>query len=236
MPMGSQQPLATLYLLGMLVASVLAESRDTITLPCRPAPPPHCSSNITGLILTRDGGVSNDETEIFRPSGGDMRDIARCQIAGTVVSTQLFLNGSLAEEEVVIRSVNFRKNAKSICVQLNTSVEINCTGAGHCNISRAKWNNTLKQIASKLREQFGNRTIIFKQSSGGVPEFVTHSFNCGGEFFYCDSTQLFNSTWFNSTWSGTKGSGLNDIFEAQKIEWHELEVLFQGPGHHHHHH
>nr|3TYG_A Chain A, Envelope glycoprotein gp160 [HIV-1 unknown group] len=193
---------------------------DTITLPCRPAPPPHCSSNITGLILTRDGGNSNNESEIFRPGGGDMRDIARCQIAGTVVSTQLLLNGSLAEEEVVIRSVNFTDNAKSICVQLNTSVEINCTRPNnntrpgeiigdirqaHCNISRAKWNNTLKQIASKLREQFGNnKTIIFKQSSGGDPEIVTHSFNCGGEFFYCDSTQLFNSTWFNSTWSGTK--------------------------------
>nr|3DNL_B Chain B, HIV-1 envelope glycoprotein gp120 [HIV-1 M:B_HXB2R]3DNL_E Chain E, HIV-1 envelope glycoprotein gp120 [HIV-1 M:B_HXB2R]3DNL_H Chain H, HIV-1 envelope glycoprotein gp120 [HIV-1 M:B_HXB2R]3DNN_B Chain B, HIV-1 envelope glycoprotein gp120 [HIV-1 M:B_HXB2R]3DNN_E Chain E, HIV-1 envelope glycoprotein gp120 [HIV-1 M:B_HXB2R]3DNN_H Chain H, HIV-1 envelope glycoprotein gp120 [HIV-1 M:B_HXB2R]3DNO_B Chain B, HIV-1 envelope glycoprotein gp120 [HIV-1 M:B_HXB2R]3DNO_E Chain E, HIV-1 envelope len=114
-----------------------------------------------------------------------------------VVSTQLLLNGSLAEEEVVIRSVNFTDNAKTIIVQLNTSVEINCTGAGHCNISRAKWNNTLKQIASKLREQFGNnKTIIFKQSSGGDPEIVTHSFNCGGEFFYCNSTQLFNSTWF----------------------------------------
>lgn len=152
-----------------------------------------------------------------------------------VVSTQLLLNGSLAEEEVVIRSVNFTDNAKTIIVQLNTSVEINCTrpnnntrkririqrGPGrafvtigkignmrqaHCNISRAKWNNTLKQIASKLREQFGNnKTIIFKQSSGGDPEIVTHSFNCGGEFFYCNSTQLFNSTWFNSTWS-TEGS------------------------------
>nr|AAB59873.1 envelope polyprotein [Human immunodeficiency virus 1]prf//1103299B env gene [Human immunodeficiency virus 1] len=152
-----------------------------------------------------------------------------------VVSTQLLLNGSLAEEEVVIRSANFTDNAKTIIVQLNQSVEINCTrpnnntrksiriqrGPGrafvtigkignmrqaHCNISRAKWNNTLKQIDSKLREQFGNnKTIIFKQSSGGDPEIVTHSFNCGGEFFYCNSTQLFNSTWFNSTWS-TEGS------------------------------
>nr|Q70626.1 RecName: Full=Envelope glycoprotein gp160; AltName: Full=Env polyprotein; Contains: RecName: Full=Surface protein gp120; Short=SU; AltName: Full=Glycoprotein 120; Short=gp120; Contains: RecName: Full=Transmembrane protein gp41; Short=TM; AltName: Full=Glycoprotein 41; Short=gp41; Flags: Precursor [Human immunodeficiency virus type 1 lw12.3 isolate]AAA76690.1 envelope glycoprotein [Human immunodeficiency virus 1]ADW78900.1 envelope glycoprotein [synthetic construct] len=152
-----------------------------------------------------------------------------------VVSTQLLLNGSLAEEEVVIRSANLTDNVKTIIVQLNQSVEINCTrpnnntrkririqrGPGrtfvtigkignmrqaHCNISRAKWNNTLKQIASKLREQYGNnKTIIFKQSSGGDLEIVTHSFNCGGEFFYCNSTQLFNSTWFNSTWS-TEGS------------------------------
>nr|AAF25627.1 envelope polyprotein variant [Human immunodeficiency virus 1] len=153
-----------------------------------------------------------------------------------VVSTQLLLNGSLAEEEVVIRSVNFTDNAKTIIVQLNTSVEINCTkpnnntrkririhrGPGrafvtvgkignmrqaHCNISRAKWSNTLKQIASKLREQFGNnKTIIFKQSSGGDPEIVTHSFNCGGEFFYCKSTQLFNSTWSTKGSNNTEGS------------------------------
>nr|QOL03987.1 envelope glycoprotein [Human immunodeficiency virus 1] len=140
-----------------------------------------------------------------------------------VVSTQLLLNGSLAEEEVMIRSENFTNNAKTIIVQLNQSIEINCTrpsnntrkginiGPGrafyatgdiigdirqaHCNISEAKWNNTLKQVVIKLREQFRNKTIIFQQHSGGDPEIVTHSFNCGGEFFYCNTTKLFNSTW-----------------------------------------
>nr|ALD52252.1 envelope glycoprotein [Human immunodeficiency virus 1] len=141
-----------------------------------------------------------------------------------VVSTQLLLNGSLAEEQVVIRSENFTNNAKTIIVQLNESIVINCTrpnnntrkgihmGPGkafyttgeiigdirqaHCNISGTKWNNTLKLIVEKLREQFGgNKTIIFEPPSGGDPEIVTHSFNCGGEFFYCNSTQLFNSTW-----------------------------------------
>nr|APX60522.1 envelope glycoprotein [Human immunodeficiency virus 1] len=144
-----------------------------------------------------------------------------------VVSTQLLLNGSLAEEEVVIRSSNFTDNAKIIIVQLNESVQINCTrpsnntrksiniGPGrafyatgdiigdirqaHCNISREKWNSTLEQIAKKLREQFRNKTIEFKPSSGGDPEIEMHSFNCGGEFLYCNTTQLFNSTWFSST-------------------------------------
>nr|AEN24408.1 envelope glycoprotein [Human immunodeficiency virus 1] len=151
-----------------------------------------------------------------------------------VVSTQLLLNGSLAEEEVVIRSENFTDNAKTIIVQLNDSVVINCTrpnnntrkgitiGPGsvfytgeiigdirqaHCNLSSAKWNNTLKQKVIKLREQFGNKTIVFNQSSGGDPEIVLHSFNCGGEFFYCNTTQLFNSTWnINDTWNGTTES------------------------------
>nr|WMD29711.1 envelope glycoprotein [Human immunodeficiency virus 1] len=142
-----------------------------------------------------------------------------------VVSTQLLLNGSLAEEDVVIRSANFSDNSKTIIVQLKEAVEINCTrpnnntrkgihmGPGkvfyatdiigdirqaHCNISRAKWNNTLKQIVRKLREQFSNKTIVFNHSSGGDPEIVMHTFNCGGEFFYCNTTQLFNSTWNNT--------------------------------------
>nr|AAG22516.1 envelope protein [Human immunodeficiency virus 1] len=148
-----------------------------------------------------------------------------------VVSTQLLLNGSLAEEEVVIRSENFSDNAKTIIVQLNESVAINCIrpnnntrksihiGPGrafytgdiigdirqaHCNVSRAKWNDTLERIIIKLRKQFGNKTIVFKQSSGGDVEIEMHSFNCGGEFFYCNTTQLFNSTWnVNGTWNGT---------------------------------
>nr|APX57793.1 envelope glycoprotein [Human immunodeficiency virus 1]APX57844.1 envelope glycoprotein [Human immunodeficiency virus 1]APX57888.1 envelope glycoprotein [Human immunodeficiency virus 1] len=147
-----------------------------------------------------------------------------------VVSTQLLLNGSLAEAgEIMIRSDNFSDNAKTIIVQLNTTVKINCTrpnnntrrsvhvGPGaslfttgeiigdirqaHCSLSREEWNKTLQQIAVKLNRQF-NRTIVFNRSSGGDIEIVKHSFNCGGEFFYCDTTQLFNSTWkLNSTWN-----------------------------------
>nr|URX42921.1 envelope glycoprotein [Human immunodeficiency virus 1]URX43314.1 envelope glycoprotein [Human immunodeficiency virus 1] len=145
-----------------------------------------------------------------------------------VVSTQLLLNGSLAEEEVVLRSSNFTDNSKNIIVQLTKPVNITCVrpsnntrksihmGPGkvfyttgdiigdirqaHCNISKADWNNTLRQIAKKLKEQYSNKTIVFEPSSGGDPEIVMHSVNCGGEFFYCNSTQLFNSTWDNSTW------------------------------------
>nr|ALD52285.1 envelope glycoprotein [Human immunodeficiency virus 1] len=143
-----------------------------------------------------------------------------------VVSTQLLLNGSLAEKEVVLRSENFTNNAKTIIVQLNESVVINCTrpnnntrqrlsiGPGrafyatrniigdirqaHCNLSGADWNNTLQKIVEKLTKQFVNKSIIFKPSSGGDPEIVMHSFNCGGEFFYCNTTQLFNSTWLSN--------------------------------------
>nr|AKR68451.1 envelope glycoprotein [Human immunodeficiency virus 1]AWD41289.1 envelope glycoprotein [Human immunodeficiency virus 1] len=138
-----------------------------------------------------------------------------------VVSTQLLLNGSLAEKEVVIRSENFSDNAKTIIVQLNKSVEMNCTrpnnntrksipiGPGrawyatgeiigdirqaHCNISRTDWNSTLEQVVDKLRKQFNNKTIIFNSSSGGDPELAMLSFNCGGEFFYCNTTKLFNT-------------------------------------------
>nr|AXP17689.1 envelope glycoprotein [Human immunodeficiency virus 1] len=161
-----------------------------------------------------------------------------------VVSTQLLLNGSLAEEEIVIRSENISNNAKTIIVQLNETIVINCTrpnnntrksipiGPGralyatgqiigdirqaHCNISREQWNKTLGQVAIKLREQFKNKTIVFNRSSGGDPEITMISFNCGGEFFYCDSTPLFNSTWPNngSIWdnnSNTTGSNSSAV-------------------------
>nr|QQX37222.1 envelope glycoprotein [Human immunodeficiency virus 1] len=148
-----------------------------------------------------------------------------------VVSTQLLLNGSLAEEEVVIRSENLTNNARTIIVQLTKPVAINCTrpnnntrksihiGPGrafyatgdiignirqaHCNLSKTQWNYTLVQVAKKLGEQFRNKTIVFNHSSGGDPEIVMHSFNCGGEFFYCNTTPLFSSTWNSSTWNSS---------------------------------
>nr|APD77724.1 envelope glycoprotein [Human immunodeficiency virus 1] len=148
------------------------------------------------------------------------------------VSTQLLLNGSLAEEEVVIRSANFSDNARTIIVHLNESVQINCTrpnnntrkgisiGPGaaiyatgqiigdirqaYCSLNKTQWNNILRHTAEKLGEQFKNKTIKFKQPAGGDPEIVMHSFNCGGEFFYCNTSKLFNSTWNNnSTWNST---------------------------------
>nr|ACN86815.1 envelope glycoprotein [Human immunodeficiency virus 1] len=170
---------------------------------------------------------------------GTCKDVSTVQCTHgikPVVSTQLLLNGSLAEEEIVIRSENFTNNAKTIIVQLNETIEINCTrpnnntrkgihiGPGrafyatekitgdirqaHCNISGTKWNNTLRQVAIKLREQFGNKTIIFNRSSGGDLELVMHIFTCGGEFFYCNTTKL-----FNSTWNSTEGS-VNDTIEG----------------------
>nr|AYX67545.1 envelope glycoprotein [Human immunodeficiency virus 1] len=145
-----------------------------------------------------------------------------------VVSTQLLLNGSLAEGDIIIRSENLTANHKTIIVHLNESVKIVCTrpnnntrrsiriGPGqtfyatgdiigdirqaHCNISGQKWNKTLQQVVRKLKEHFPNKTIIFNNASGGDLEITTHSFNCRGEFFYCNTSALFNSTYYpNST-------------------------------------
>nr|ADU60722.1 envelope glycoprotein [Human immunodeficiency virus 1] len=139
-----------------------------------------------------------------------------------VVSTQLLLNGSLAEKEIIIRSENLTNNAKTIIVHLNESVGIVCTrpnnntrksiriGPGqtfyatgaiigdirqaHCNINESEWNKTLEMVKKKLEEHFPNKTIVFNTSSGGDLEITTHSFNCRGEFFYCNTTNLFNNT------------------------------------------
>nr|AFV34134.1 envelope glycoprotein [Human immunodeficiency virus 1] len=156
-----------------------------------------------------------------------------------VVSTQLLLNGSLAEEEIIVRSENLTNNAKTIIVHLNKSVEIVCTRPGnntrksirigpgqtfyatgdiigdirqaHCNISSTDWKETLHNVSKKLAEHFQNKTIKFESSSGGDLEIITHSFNCRGEFFYCNTTGLFNSTYMpNGTFNGTfNGTGSN---------------------------
>nr|UMQ73175.1 envelope glycoprotein [Human immunodeficiency virus 1] len=143
-----------------------------------------------------------------------------------VVSTQLLLNGSLAEEEILIRSENLTNNAKTIIVHLNQSVEIKCIRPGnnqrtsvsigpgqvfyktgdiigdirqaYCEINGTKWNKTLGQVAEKLKKHF-NRTIEFKPSTGGDLEITMHHFNCRGEFFYCNTTKLFNMTESNGT-------------------------------------
>nr|UMQ73091.1 envelope glycoprotein [Human immunodeficiency virus 1] len=143
-----------------------------------------------------------------------------------VVSTQLLLNGSLAEEEIIIRSENLTNNAKTIIVHLNQSVEIKCIRPGnnqrtsvsigpgqvfyktgdiigdirqaYCEINGTKWNKTLGQVAGKLKEHF-NSTIEFKPSTGGDLEITMHHFNCRGEFFYCNTTKLFNMTESNGT-------------------------------------
>nr|UTQ20870.1 envelope glycoprotein [Human immunodeficiency virus 1] len=143
-----------------------------------------------------------------------------------VVSTQLLLNGSLAEDEIIIRSENLTDNAKTIIVHLNKSVEINCTrpsnntrtsiaiGPGqlfyrtgdiigdirkaYCEINGTQWNKVLAQAVEKLKEHL-NRSIIFQPPSGGDLEIIMHHFNCRGEFFYCNTSRLFNITCAKNT-------------------------------------
>nr|BAF33222.1 Env [Human immunodeficiency virus 1] len=143
-----------------------------------------------------------------------------------VVSTQFLLNGSLAEGDMIIRSENLTNNAKTIIVHLKEAVKIVCTrpnnntrrsiriGPGqvfyattdiigdirqaHCKIRRDQWNKTLQGVREKLGKHF-NKSIIFAPHSGGDLEITTHSFNCRGEFFYCNTSKLFNNTLVNST-------------------------------------
>nr|AYX64247.1 envelope glycoprotein [Human immunodeficiency virus 1] len=157
-----------------------------------------------------------------------------------VVSTQLLLNGSLAEGDIIIRSENLTENHKTIIVHLNESVNIVCTrpnnntrrsiriGPGqtfyatgdiigdirqaYCNISKQEWNRTLQQVGKKLKEHFPNKTIKFDEASGGDLEITTHSFNCRGEFFYCNTSALFNSTYYpNSTDTNNTGSNSSSM-------------------------
>nr|ARM50298.1 envelope glycoprotein [Human immunodeficiency virus 1] len=174
-----------------------------------------------------------------------------------VVSTQLLLNGSLAEKEIVIRSENLTNNAKIIIVQLNTSVEIVCTrpnnntrksvriGPGqtfyatgdiigeirqaHCNISEKKWNETLQKVGIELQKHFPNKTIKYNQSAGGDMEITTHSFNCGGEFFYCNTAKLFNGT-YNGTDISTNSSTDSNSTITLQCRIKQIINMWQGVG------
>nr|AHA39613.1 envelope glycoprotein [Human immunodeficiency virus 1] len=180
-----------------------------------------------------------------------------------VVSTQLLLNGSLSEKGIIIRSENLTNNAKTIIVQLNETVKITCIRTGnntrksirigpgqvffaatsiigdirkaHCNVSRSEWNKTLERVGKKLKEYFPNRTIVFRPHAGGDPEITTHSFNCGGEFFYCNTSQLFNgSVLLNSSDIESNTTGGENITLPCRIKqvinmWQEVGRAMYAP-------
>nr|ARM46993.1 envelope glycoprotein [Human immunodeficiency virus 1] len=174
-----------------------------------------------------------------------------------VVSTQLLLNGSLAEKEIVIRSENLTNNAKIIIVHLNTPVEIVCTRPGnntrksvrigpgqtfyatgdiigdirqaHCNISERQWNKTLQEVGKELQKHFPNKTIKYERSAGGDMEIATHSFNCGGEFFYCNTSNLFNGT-YNGTYISTNSSTNSTSNITLQCRIKQIINMWQGVG------
>nr|ABW85529.1 envelope glycoprotein [Human immunodeficiency virus 1] len=179
-----------------------------------------------------------------------------------VVSTQLLVNGSLAEKEIIIRSENITNNIKTIIVQLKEPVEIRCIRPGnntrksmrigpgqtfyatgeiigdireaHCNITKHKWNETLVNVSRALKEHFPNKSINFTSSSGGDLEITTHSFNCRGEFFYCDTSELWNSTrlWNDSAlWNDTaRNLNRTDLNITLHCRIKQIINMWQGVG------
>nr|AGV38198.1 envelope glycoprotein [Human immunodeficiency virus 1] len=172
-----------------------------------------------------------------------------------VVSTQLLLNGSLAEKEIVIRSENITDNTKTIIVQLKDPIQIVCTRPGnntrksvrigpgqtfyatgaiigdirqaHCNISEGKWKETLDKVSRELQKHFPNKTTInFTSHAGGDPEITTHSFNCRGEFFYCNTSSLFNHTWVNNN----KNNSYSNSTIILKCRIKQIINMWQGVG------
>nr|AGO06278.1 envelope glycoprotein [Human immunodeficiency virus 1] len=178
-----------------------------------------------------------------------------------VVSTQLLLNGSLAEKEIIISSENVTNNIKTIIVHLNKPVKIVCTrpnnntrksigiGPGqtfyatggiigdirqaHCNISEKDWNETLQGVSRKLGKHFPGKAIEFASSSGGDLEITTHSFNCRGEFFYCNTSGLFNGT-YNDTENNSTNNSNSTITIPCRIKqiinmWQEVGRAMYAP-------
>nr|ACC97487.1 envelope glycoprotein [Human immunodeficiency virus 1] len=221
------------YMLINCNTSTIAQACPKITF--EPIPIHYCAPAGFAILKCRDKEFNGT---------GTCKNVSTVQCTHgikPVVSTQLLLNGSTAEEGIVIRSKNISANAKTIIVQLDEPVRINCTRPGnntrksvhlgpgqafyatgdiigdirqaYCNVSGTEWNKTLHQVATKLKGYFkSNTTIIFTKPSGGDLEITTHSFNCGGEFFYCNTSNLFNGTLYNNTWmfNGTLYNNTNE--------------------------
>nr|QBR96335.1 envelope glycoprotein [Human immunodeficiency virus 1] len=244
----------TSYRLKSCNTSVITQACPKISF--EPSPIHYCAPAGFALLKCKDKKFNGK---------GSCKNVSTVQCTHgirPVVSTQLLLNGSLAEEDVVIKSDNFSDNAKNIIVQLNETVEIDCIrpnnnirksipiGPGrafyatgeiigdirqaHCNLSKANWTQTLSRIAEKLKEQFNKTIIKFNRSAGGDPEVEMHSFNCGGEFFYCNTTELFNSTWGNSNNTNNNTEGEETITLPCRIKqiinmWQEVGKAMYAP-------
>nr|AEB52610.1 envelope glycoprotein [Human immunodeficiency virus 1] len=196
-----------------------------------PLPIPYCApAGYTGLRCSNNTFTGT----------GPCRNVSTVQCTHgikPVVSTQLLLNGSLAEGEIMIRSENLTNNAKTIIVHLNESVNIVCTrpnnntrkGVGigpgqaiyatgaiigdirqaHCNITKRGWNGLPQKVKGKLREHLPGKLIIFQPHSGGDLQITMHTFNWGGEFFYCNTSVLSNSTHNSGTGWHLQSSDIN---------------------------
>nr|AYP20077.1 envelope glycoprotein [Human immunodeficiency virus 1] len=254
MPLGNETNSSTNYILINCNSSAITQACPKVSFD--PIPIHYCAP--AGYAILRCNNKTFNGT-------GPCSNVSTVQCTHgikPVVSTQLLLNGSLAEEEIIIKFENLTDNAKTIIVHLNQSVKIECTrpnnntrksyriGPGqtfyatddiigdirqaHCNISEKDWYGTLKNISKKLAEHFPNKTINFKAHSGGDPEITMHSFNCRGEFFYCNTSGLFNSTYNITsdmliTYDGTSRNGSNSTITLPcKIK--QIINMWQGVG------
>nr|6CCB_C Chain C, Glycoprotein 120 [Human immunodeficiency virus 1]6CCB_G Chain G, Glycoprotein 120 [Human immunodeficiency virus 1] len=235
------------YMLISCNTSTMAQACPKITF--EPIPIHYCAPAGFAILKCKDKGFNGT---------GSCKNVSTVQCTHgikPVVTTQLLLNGSTAEEEIVIRSENITDNARTIIVQLTKPININCTRPGnntrksvrigpgqtfyatgaiignirqaHCNVSKTEWNDTLRQVAEQLSKHFPNATTItFANASGGDLEITTHSFNCGGEFFYCNTSKLFSSTWDNSTWgNNTWGNSTGDNNETITLQCKIKQII-----------
>nr|AYP19852.1 envelope glycoprotein [Human immunodeficiency virus 1] len=75
----------------------------------------------------------------------------------------------------------------------------NSSRIAYCNYSTNSWTEALKNTAERYLELINNTkeniTIVFNQSHAGSDAEVSHlHFNCHGEFFYCNTSGMFNYT------------------------------------------
>nr|UYP40490.1 envelope glycoprotein [synthetic construct] len=137
------------------------------------------------------------------------------------VSTQFIFNGTL-EKELLMLSKNISDSGKTIIVKLKKAVTFKCERTGnntrgqiqigpmtiynsenivgktrkaYCAYNRTEWEQALKTISEAFAKLENVTKVQWKNSSGGDLEVAMLHFNCHGEFFYCNTTTMFNYTY-----------------------------------------
>nr|ARM50212.1 envelope glycoprotein [Human immunodeficiency virus 1] len=87
----------------------------------------------------------------------------------------------------------------------------------------------VQKVGIELQKHFPNKTIKYNQSAGGDMEITTHSFNCGGEFFYCNTSNLFNGT-YNGTYISTNSSANSTSTITLQCRIKQIINMWQGVG------
>nr|ALX35330.1 envelope glycoprotein [Human immunodeficiency virus 1] len=173
----------------------------------------------TQLIL--NGTISKDKTRIM---GQNITDSGKNIIItlNTTIKMNCTKEGNNEIQEIKIGPMSW----------LSMAVTANETGSksriAYCNYSSTEWEKALKLTAERYVQLLNiteKVTITFKNSSGGDAEISRLHFNCHGEFFYCNTSKMFNYTFDCTSGNCTEINSMNKTDEHNGLPCRLRQVV-----------